>query len=99
MTLKTITRNRASVEYLSVEVEGDVDLDMVVELAVTPLSEQPEAGDWVSASWTGDLAPTRIARVDPDDVDGLAPATYRVWVRLTDNPEVPVVEAGRLKIT
>ena len=29
----------------------------------------------------------------------LAPGTYQVWVRVTDNPEVPIKPAGTLTIT
>lgn len=44
----------------------------------------------------------------PETVDGevaflldgtRAPGTYKVFVRVTDDPEIPVIEAGRFTIT
>lgn len=97
--LTTISRNRDSEEYTRVEVEADVTLDMTVEMAVTARTAQPEGADWVTASWLGAPGTERTAQADPSLTSNLEPGTWKVWVRLTDNPEQPVLEPGFLKIT
>lgn len=98
-TTRNLRRNRASLEYLTVTVTADVDLDtQVVELATTKAHAQPAPGDWRTATWIGDAAHTRQAQILLDDND-LTPGTWSVFLRLTDVPEVPVLEVGTVTIT
>lgn len=90
-----------SIEYLHVPVTASVLLDaQTVELTV--LTGAPdETTSWIAATWTGDAATTRTARllIGPGTQVPLATGTWQVWVRVTDTPEVPVRSAGTLKIT
>ncbi|WP_157875966.1 hypothetical protein [Peterkaempfera griseoplana] len=59
---------------------------------------------WVPGSWDTHPVPgtsTFTARclVGPGGDVTLAQGRYAVWVRITDNPEVPVRQAGLLAIT
>jgi hypothetical protein len=87
-----------SKEYLSVPVAGtNLDGTEPVELAVIPVStEEPADDDWHTAAWVSGEARVLIG---PGTALDLANGTYRVWVRLTASPEIPVIRAGSLKIT
>lgn len=91
-------RNRASKEYLTVTVTADVDLDQPVELATTAGHAQPADDDWVTATWIGEVAKVRQAQILLDDAD-LEVGPWSVWLRVTDNPEIPVLRVGPLLIT
>jgi hypothetical protein len=87
------------VEYVHAPVTSDVDLDMDVEMSIR---EPGEDHVWLPAEWTGEVGTTRTARTAaPVDFSiGNYPASsYDVCVRLTDSPEVPIVDAGDLTIT
>ncbi|MFL5736662.1 MAG: hypothetical protein ACJ76P_04915 [Actinomycetota bacterium] len=70
----------------------------VVDLAFLA-SGTPESGDWITGSWETD-GTAHFARclVGPGGALALAPGLYTVWVRVTDNPESPVKEAGILEV-
>lgn len=88
-------RNRASFEYLSIPVSANVTLSQTVQVAIT--RDQPEAGDWQTATWQGSAGTTRTARIGP--IGPLATGDWLVFVRITDSPEIPVLLAGSLLIT
>jgi len=75
-----------------------------VEMAFTA-SGNPTSGDWKAATWHTDASdparPVHYARclVGPAGTVTLAPGTYRIWVRVTDTPEVPVLESSRLVVS
>lgn len=100
MAVVTPTIPAVSVEYIFVPVTSSVVLDtQTVEFAF--LTSAPDADtSWIAATWVGEAAKTRSARVliGPGSAVPLAPGTYQVWVRVHDTPEVPVRLAGSLKI-
>lgn len=91
-----------SVEYLEAVVSTSDNLDPTsdpVEFAFElPSDGNPEAGDWGAGSWKAG-GPPYVARalVGAAPFD-LADGVYQVWVRITDNPEVPVIPACMLRI-
>ncbi len=80
---------------------GDPTVD-VVSFAFLPGAGPPQTADWQNGSWETDATlapPTYYARclVGTGGVV-LAAGTYNVWLRLTDNPEIPIAPVGRLVI-
>lgn len=72
----------------------------VVEVAFVGPGVTPTPADWHAASWeTGGIG-VYYARLLVGPVAGLAlpVGTYVMWARITDNPEVPALEAGPLRI-
>jgi hypothetical protein len=98
------TISAASTEYVKVAVFATKNGQVVnptsdtVQMAFT--NAPPQTGDWKAASWET-AAPSYFARclVGPSGVIQLAPGTYDVWVKVTDIPEIPVKNAGRLDVT
>lgn len=99
--------NPLSTEFIRVPVaatENGAAIDVSlqdVEMAVIPTATQPVSGDWKSAEWETDssAAPsTYHARmlVGPasSNITLTAGQIYDVFVRVTDNPEIPVRNAG-----
>lgn len=75
----------------------------VVQMAFVAPGAEPAGGDWQTASWETDQSTepdSYFARclVGPGAVV-LAEGTWAVWLKVTDSPEVPVREVGRLIIT
>jgi hypothetical protein len=56
---------------------------------------------WIQSAWESDGAGGWQARclVGPGGTIQLAAGTYDVWVKITDNPEVPVLKSGLLEVT
>lgn len=67
----------------------------VVQVAATRTSASPAVADWRPAAW--DNGQARILVGGPDFV--LTPGDWNLFVRVTDNPELPVLRAGTLTIT
>lgn len=91
----TLTLYAPTQEYVSVPVSAtglDISAD-VVELAFTHDTE-PEEAQWLTAEWVAGAARILIGT----DGHPLVAGAYTVWVRITDNPEIPVLQAGRLNI-
>lgn len=97
-----------SAEYVRVSVAASVngtDIDPTgdaVQLAFTLQGALPGAGDWKTASWETDptqLPPIHYARalVGPSGVVQLAPGLYDVFLKVIDNPELPVKKSGPLR--
>lgn len=93
----TLNIPRGSIEYITATVTADVPLTMPVELSLS----RGDQHTWLPATWEGTPGETRNVRttnvVTFDDT--FEHRTYSVCVRLTDNPEVPIVNAGSLNIT
>ena len=100
-----------SIEYVHVSIAatvGGVDLDPtgdIVALAFVTQGATPAPGDFVAGSWIQDpstVPTTHFARalVGPISpaVVMLAPGLYDVYVKVTDNPEVPCKKAGPLRV-
>lgn len=72
----------------------------VVQFAFVVGSSYPAT--WYQGSWTTNLQGIYIAQclVGPANSGVvLLPATYVVWIKITDNPEIPVRSAGSIQIT
>ncbi|MCI3277643.1 hypothetical protein [Streptomyces cylindrosporus] len=77
----------------------------VVEFAFTTGIAKPASGDWKTGSWDGteprapDGAYLARCLVGPGGTVELPVGQYTMWIRITDNPEVPVIPFGLLRIT
>jgi hypothetical protein len=82
---------RETLEFLPVvvTVDGDPVTDGV-EIAVTDTTSRPE--DWEPAATLGDAIGVMV------DGATLGVGTFRVFARVTDAPEVPVVDAGTFRV-
>lgn len=81
-------RETDELQPVTVTVDG-VATTAAVEFAVVPNGERP--GDWTAPYVVGDKSGVRVA--------GLAPGLYRVFARVTDTPEVPVIDCGTLLVS
>lgn len=89
-----IEMEKGSIEYLYADVVSDVTLDQqVVEMA---LAETLASVTWLPAAWMGASGLARTARVLLDGT--VAEGKYQVFVKIHDNPEVPIIKAGTLRI-
>lgn len=81
-------------EFLYADVTADVTLDaQVVEIGV---GRTVTDATWLAAGWQGDAGTTRSARALLDGT--LALGKWSVFVRITDNPEIPIIHAGVLRV-
>lgn len=73
----------------------------VVEVAFKAPGVDPAGPDWHAASWeTAGTAYYARLLIGPAGGFVLAVGTYIMWIRITDAPEVPVLEApGTVRIT
>jgi hypothetical protein len=75
-----------------------------VQFAFAPTATYvPQSGDWVSGSWDTDttnvLYPySAKCLVGPAGTITLGVGTYIIYIKVTDNPEIPVLVAGQLQI-
>lgn len=74
-----------------------------VAIAFTTPGTDPQSGDWKTASWntTVTLGTNQYEAqclVGPGGTVTLATGSYQIWVKVTDNPEVPQLPAGMLTI-
>lgn len=102
-----LTQSSLSLEYIRVPVsvkESGAPIDPTsdsVALAFPVEGEQPSL--WNPGTWETDattIPTTYLARVlvGPNGDIELTSGLYDVWVRITDNPEVPARKAGNLQI-
>jgi hypothetical protein len=73
-----------------------------VAFAFTRRDEEP--ADWVTGAWASTTplpggGYTARCLVGPGGAVTLTPATYTVSVKITDSPEIPVIDCGQLIIT
>jgi hypothetical protein len=64
----------------------------------------PQSGDWKSGSWQTDssniLYPySARCLVGPSGTVTLGIGTYIIYVRISDNPEIPVLICGQLQVS
>jgi hypothetical protein len=79
----------------------------VVQMAFVPapasgLPPNPAPGQWNTASWVTDPGPVYWSSILVGPANGgvvLAPGLYVIAVKITDNPEVPVLWGWNLLIT
>lgn len=100
--MRTATISSMSKEYVLVPVsarENGLPIDptsSTVEMAFAPADVDPE--EWNAASWeTAGSKHYARCLVGPGEVE-LSKGFFNVWVRVTDNPEMPVLLAGGLRV-
>jgi hypothetical protein len=71
-----------------------------VSFAFTAPGKQPVSTDWVNGQWETTPRGTYNAKclVGPTGAIALPVGTYLIWVRVTDNPEVPVRQVDTLVV-
>lgn len=84
-----------STVYIWVPVIAPLDLSADPVSLAFKTTGKPSGGDWHAAAWDDKAA--RIL-IGPGGV-ALTAGTYTVWVKVTDDPEIPVIPAGSLVIT
>lgn len=95
----TVDIPRGSVEYLegTITSTSGTDLTMPVELAIS----RGHAHTWLSATWTGDPGPERVARTSSPvafDAAGYPDDEYAVYARLAGDPESPIIHVGGIRL-
>jgi hypothetical protein len=102
--------DRDSREYVEAEVTATIQGESYdpttdpVEFAFSPVGGRPIS--WYPGGWDGtgprpDTTTYRAQILIGPDSSGpvLDPGKYAVWIRITDNPEQPVIPFGWLSIT
>ena len=77
--------------------------DTVVFAFMPTATQVPQLADWQSASWDTDttnvLYPySAKCLVGPAGAITLGIGTYIVYIKITDNPEIPVLIGGQLQV-
>lgn len=103
-----ITMSVLSTQYVQIPVDTtfngtqyDPTADVVqMAFMLTPPGLNPGNSDWKTASWVSPGSGLYAIRclVGPGGSNPLSVGNYNVWVKVTDNPEVPVQVAGILAI-
>lgn len=94
-----------SLQYVKVKVTATVSgaaydpTSDTVKMAFTAIDTNPVSGDWNTADWET-IGSNYYARclVGPTGTITLAAGTYVVWVKITDNPEIPILRSGSLLV-
>jgi hypothetical protein len=76
----------------------------IVQMAFVAGSAEPATGQWNTASWAWTTPVNGYYAVQCLVGPGtggvvLAQGSYSVWVKIIDNPEIPVINTGTLTIT
>lgn len=102
-----LTLPASTLEYVHTDVTADADpLSDVVAFAFTARGTQPVSADWLTGEWkpgqawtAGQPVTARILAGAGGTYTPTAGSVVDVWVRVTDNPEIPVRRAGTVKWT
>lgn len=106
MKQRTIYRDEAlspdTREYLNVPVtsrpaaagEEAIDLDVTVQFTFDRQTYYTAA--WAGTQTTNGSNKTRVAQLLMTEANLPETRTNTIWVRITDNPEAPIVNAGNL---
>jgi hypothetical protein len=86
-----------STEYVWVPVIAPVNTTADPVSIAFKTSGKPSSGDWHTAAWDDKAARILVGPGNGGVV--LTAGTYSVWVKVTDDPAVPVINAGQLVIT
>ena len=88
---------------LSVGTNPDIALDVVQFQFVlgSPPRANPTDDGWLDGFWLGSQTSPYLAAiaVGPGGAITLKPGTYTAWIKITDNPTVPVAAVDTLRIT
>lgn len=92
---RTVTLQISSLtkEYVKTTVTTSVGAAVtgdIVEFAFPQEFVAPVAGDWDAGAWVAGTSYDARILVGPGTSVVLAPGGYDCWVRVTDNPEIPV---------
>lgn len=93
---------RETIEKLEVEVTSDVDpTGDAVQFSFVAPGERPDT--WTAGEWDGDYSGTKSTAVTPTigftgsgATIELAEGAWQAYIKVTDNPEVPVRDCGIL---
>ena len=106
--MNTVTQSVLSTQYLQVLVTVKSTSNYnptsdTVQMAFTPLT-YPETSptSWVTGSWSTFPGPAYWAEALVGPANGgtaLSLGTYQVWLKITDSPEVPLLQSCLLTIT
>jgi hypothetical protein len=108
---ETIGISSLSTEYILVPVQATKNgasynpTGDVVQFAFMPTPTQlPGVSDWVAGSWdtssVNTLYPyTAKCLVGPSGAETLGTGTYVIYLKITDNPEIPVLVGGQLQVS
>ena len=105
-----LTQSALSTQYVQVQItiqapSGYDPTSDTVQLAFIPETYPPTSptdGDWVTGSWETFPGPQYWAQALVGPSNGgtaLSLGTYEIWVKVTDSPEVPVLQPALLEIT
>lgn len=75
---------------------ADDPTGLLVSMAVMPYGEEPEAADFKTAAWLTEGGKHYAVVLIGQIGTGIGPLTegiYKSWVKVTDTPEVPVLES------
>lgn len=104
LTLSVLSLEYVKIPVAAIKLGSPVDpTGDVIAMAFPVSGVEPVAGDWKTGSWeisTYNGVTTYLARclVGPGGAIALAIGTYDIWIKITDNPEIPVIHAGQLVI-
>lgn len=110
MGFSVIGQSHLSTQYVLIPVAATVDgtpynptSDAVAFAFMPGATAVPGDSDWVAGTWDTDtpnlIYPyTAKCLVGPSGTTTLGIGTYIIYVRITDNPEIPVLIAGQLQI-
>lgn len=95
----------SSLQYVKVPVTATVNgaaynpTSDQVQLAFVTIGDDPAGSDWVTGSWET-ASGTYYARalVGPGGTVELAKGRYQIYVKITDSPEIPVLESDVLEV-
>ena len=87
----TNTYPRESVEFMALDVKNGATAVTDYQVQVTPGTGRPTPGAWVTNTTLDGKRGLMIS--------GLARGSYAAWVKVTANPEIPVLMAGFFSVT
>jgi hypothetical protein len=103
----TVTMSRLSTQYVLIPVQATVAGEAIspagfpVAFQFAPVGTTP-TGSWTAGSWQdGTTNGFYMAQCLIGPENGglvLAPALYAIWIQITGNPEVPVLQPGLLQV-
>jgi hypothetical protein len=99
--MKLLAIPAQSKEYLKLPVTSpDSVAVLAVHMAVLPRGQDPGDNDWKTAEWVSSATTVRIL-IGPGspDIGQLGEGIYVPWVKVTANPEIPVLEGIPFRIT
>jgi hypothetical protein len=105
--LEPMQISQTSLQYVRVPVTASVlgaaynPTSDTVQMAFLADGAVPQSGDWKVASWETDVVTGQYRAkclVGPSGTVTLTAGTYRIFVKISDSPEIPVLEADLLSV-